>query len=64
MVKKTWFDHFGPLWNVDEPAMFGHFWAIPIPQSCSVDPKVKRRLTTRSFMCGLLIEPQSILFGT
>ena len=22
-------DSFGRLWNVDKPAMFGHFWAIP-----------------------------------
>ena len=43
MVKHTWVNHFGPfwalfgpLWNVDRPAMFGHFrskmdnfWAIP-----------------------------------
>jgi len=24
--QNTWIDHFGPLWNVSRPAMFGHFW--------------------------------------
>ena len=31
MVKNTFrltiLDPFGPLWNVDKPAMFGHFWS-------------------------------------
>ena len=25
MVKNILVDHFGLLWNVDKPAMFGHF---------------------------------------
>ena len=24
-LSRTFLDHFGPLWNVDKPAMFGHF---------------------------------------
>ena len=27
MVRNTKVDHFGPLWSVDKPAMFGHFWS-------------------------------------
>ena len=54
-------------WNVDKPAMFGyfwsktdHFWTIPIYE----DPKVKKRLITRSPICGLLAEPKNAPFGT
>ena len=52
---------FGSLCNVDKPSMLGHFWsevdhfwAIPIPQSWTVDPRVKRGLSPGLFCIAYL----------
>ena len=47
-------DPFGPLWNVDKPAMFG-----PSPVM-NGRLQSKKRLIARSLMCGLLVEPQNV----
>ena len=69
MVKNTWFDHLGPfstlLNHFDNPAIFGPkwtiFWSSPVMNG---GPQSKKRLITRSPMCGMLVEPQSVPFGT
>ena len=62
-------DPFGPLWSVDKPAMFGHFWSKmdhfrPSPVMKSGPKSKKKWLITTSPMCGLLVEPQFFPFGT
>ena len=58
-------DPFGPLWNVDKPAMFGPKWTIFGPSPVmNGGPKRKKRLITTSPMCGVLMEPQVFPFGT
>ena len=42
-------------WNFD------HFWAIPSHELWT--PKYKKRLITRSSVCGLLVGPQKLVCG-
>ena len=61
-----------PFWTTLERWEACHFWPFLVqngpffnhPQSWTLDPKLKRRLITRSPMFGLLVEPQNIPFGT
>ena len=63
---------FGPLWTTLERWQACHVWPFLVqngpflghPQSWTVDPRVKKRLITTSPMCGLLVEPQVLRFGT
>ena len=57
---------FGSLCNVDKPSMLGHFWskvdhfwAIPTPQSWTVDPRVKKGLSPGLFCIAYLQNPNT-----
>ena len=61
-----------PFWTTLERWQACHVWPFLVqngpflghPQSWTVDPRVKKRLIITSPMCGLLVEPHFILFGT
>ena len=56
---------FRPLWATLERRQACHVWPfLGHPQSWTVDLRVKKRLITTSPICGPLVEPQNILFGT
>ena len=63
---------FGPFWTTLECWQACHVWPFLVqngpflghPTSWTVDPRVKKRLVIMSPMCGLLVEPHFILFGT
>ena len=63
---------FGPFWTTLECWQACHVWPFLVqngpflghPQSWTVDPRVKKRLIIMSPMCGLLVEPHFIPFGT
>ena len=67
-VRLTILDPFGPLWNVEKPAMSSHFWskmdhlwAIPSHEWWT---QRKKSFITTTPMCGLLVEPQNLPFET
>ena len=56
-------DHFGTLTGLPCSAIFGPKWTIFGP-SPVINGGPQKRLITRSSMCGLLVKPQHIRFGT
>ena len=63
----TLLGHFGTLTSLPCLAIFGPKWTIfghPHSPVMNDGPQSKKRLITRSPMCGLFVEPQNTLFGT
>ena len=45
LISWAFLDYFVPLWNIDKPAMFDHFWTTPVYL------KVKKRFITNFILC-------------